>query len=270
MKFKHNKKRNTAFLYEALIKELTHSVIKKEAAKQDIIKNILKEFFSKGKLLKRELDIYTSLMEMGNVDQHSCQRMMHEVRKDFMSLDRKSIFNEQTRLIKIINESLSNNIFATFLNNYRDIATIGQFFNSNNMPAKQRILIEDKTYSILMNKKAAEDTIKHIDNLTLKTFVNKFNEAYQHSLTDEQKKLLTNYITSFANNGVELKAFINEEVHRMKEQINKNIEQDIYVDQFNKILQKVNGFSKKPINEETIKDIFYIQDLLHEVAKNDS
>ena len=39
MKMKHNKKRNTAFLYESLIKELTKSLVNKdEEKKQQIIK----------------------------------------------------------------------------------------------------------------------------------------------------------------------------------------------------------------------------------------
>ncbi len=34
MKLKHNKKRNTAFLYEALVKELTKAVVNKEYRKK--------------------------------------------------------------------------------------------------------------------------------------------------------------------------------------------------------------------------------------------
>jgi hypothetical protein len=33
-KFKHNKKRNSAFLYEVLIQELTKAVLSKDAEKQ--------------------------------------------------------------------------------------------------------------------------------------------------------------------------------------------------------------------------------------------
>ena len=54
MKFKHNKKRNTAFLYEALIQEYTRAIINTEPQIQKNVKNILKEFFSKGKVLHEE------------------------------------------------------------------------------------------------------------------------------------------------------------------------------------------------------------------------
>ena len=45
MKLKHNKKRNTAFIFEALVKELTKSVIKKNDAKKRQIAGIIKEHF---------------------------------------------------------------------------------------------------------------------------------------------------------------------------------------------------------------------------------
>ena len=44
MKMKHNKKRNTAFLYESLIKELTRSIIRKENKKKDKIVEMKKIF----------------------------------------------------------------------------------------------------------------------------------------------------------------------------------------------------------------------------------
>jgi len=37
MKMKHNKKRNTAFLYECLIKELTKTIVRKEIDKKEKI-----------------------------------------------------------------------------------------------------------------------------------------------------------------------------------------------------------------------------------------
>ena len=38
-KMKHNKKRNTAFLYEALVKELTKTVVEKDNNKKNIMNN---------------------------------------------------------------------------------------------------------------------------------------------------------------------------------------------------------------------------------------
>ena len=57
VRHKHNKKRNTAFLYEALIKELTESIVRKNEEKKKNIVTILKEHFRKGTLLRKELNL---------------------------------------------------------------------------------------------------------------------------------------------------------------------------------------------------------------------
>jgi hypothetical protein len=45
-KIKHNKKRNTIFLYEALVRELTKATVEKNPRRRKTILNIVKEHFS--------------------------------------------------------------------------------------------------------------------------------------------------------------------------------------------------------------------------------
>ena len=54
MKQKHNKKRNTAFLYEALIKEITKAVVEKNIELKNKIVFIVKESFKKNSFLHME------------------------------------------------------------------------------------------------------------------------------------------------------------------------------------------------------------------------
>ncbi len=136
------------------------------------------------------------------------------------------------------------------------------------MPARQRIILEDKAYNLLSSKDEERKEFQHIDNLTFKSFINKFNETYKNTLREEQRTLLTHYITSFANNGVELKSYINEELTRIRSEVNNIIKEGVFVEKFNLILEKINDFGAAPIDEEKIKEVFYLQDLIHEVNKN--
>ncbi len=45
MKQKHNKKRNTAFIFEALIRELTKAIVAKDEKKKKTIVRLVKENF---------------------------------------------------------------------------------------------------------------------------------------------------------------------------------------------------------------------------------
>src|SRR6056300_1740275 len=211
---KHNKKRNTAFLYECLIRELTKAVIKEDKSRQTKVKGLLKEFFSKGKVLKQELDIYRSLMETKEAKEDFSRRLLQESKVDFDKLDRKAVFNEQTVLINKINKALGSKTFANFVPNYKDLATLGLFFQNDNLNAKKRIMLENKMVNFLSRKEEALNEMKHIDNLEFSMFVKRFNETYKNSLLKEQKELLGNFIVSFSDNGLGLKVYLNEEVGR--------------------------------------------------------
>ena len=47
-KFRHNKKRNTAFLYEVLCNELTKTIVAKNTPRQALIMRVIQEHFHKG------------------------------------------------------------------------------------------------------------------------------------------------------------------------------------------------------------------------------
>ena len=265
---KHNKKRNTAFLYESLIKELTKAVIKKDNAKKHTILLIIKENFYKHSILWKELQLYKSIIEnKDSMTKEFTDRFLFETKKDYNTLDRKKVFNEQTKLISQINQKLSNSVFKNFISNYKDIATIGSWFQDNTSNVKNRLIVETQVRSVLLPTKTQKKEMKHIDNLTYKTFVQKFNETYKRTLKENQKTLLTNYITSFSDNGLGLKVFVNEEVTVIKNKIHEIINTDVHTDNKEKLSQVLNvleNFNKRPLDEKMVKKLFYIQDLIGE------
>ena len=213
---KHNKKRNTAFLYECLVKELTKAVVRKDDDLKLKITEVIKENFKKGTILKKDLEIYNSLLEgTGQSEYANALRVIYEIKRDYDNIDRKAVFNAQTKLIKQMNESFNSGIWNNFIGNYKNIATADMFFKQDKLPAKKRLLIEHRVVEF-RKETLTESKMKHIDNLTYKTFVNKFNDTYAESLREEQRELLTNFIISFSDNGVGLKSFINEEIHRLR------------------------------------------------------
>ena len=269
---KHNKKRNTAFLYECLIRELTKAILKEDKQRQTKVKGLLREFFAKGKPLAKELDLYKSLLESKELNQDFSRRLMVETKKDFDTLDRKDIFNEQTALINKINKALGNKAFSNFVPNYKDLATIGLYFQNSNLGAKKRIMLEDKVVGYLTRLDESQTEMKPVDQLEFKMFVKRFNETYEHSLLREQKDLLSNFIVSFSDNGLGLKSFINDEIGRLKESVSSYIDDsDTPLNEnFKKVKSKLDNYSKRPVDSKMVEEVFYIQDLLAEVKRNAS
>ena len=83
---KHNKKRNTAFLYETLVKEMTRAALQSDAKAKIAIASILKEHFHVNSLLHKELNLYKTLCEVRNVERHTAEKILTEVKRVYDTL----------------------------------------------------------------------------------------------------------------------------------------------------------------------------------------
>ena len=132
-------------------------------------------------------------------------------------------------------------------------------------------MLENTLVNYLSKNNVVLTEMKHLDNLEYKTFVKKFNNAYDRTLRKEQKDLLTNYIVSFSDNGVGLKSFLNEEIGRLKNAVQQEIlggTNEAIKQNFKKVKVKLDNYTQNPVNQQMVEEIFYIQDLIAEISKN--
>lgn len=274
-KLKHNKKRNTAFLYESLVKELTRAVVNKDNETKTKIVSICKEFFSAGKILKKELELYSVLNESAELDQRFAERLIPEVVRLHSELDKEDLYNEQTKLISKINKTLTPNIYNNFLPDYKNLATIYQIFNTS-APVKERILLEQNLLTSLTsnNSKSAElKNMQSVDNIVFTSFAKKFNEKYGTTLIKEQKELLSYYVMSGTDDGVSLKIYLNEEISRLKAGITQLLQTEEFTnnafltEKTNKLFDKIETFKTRPVDHQMLTDILKIQEFVSEATK---
>jgi hypothetical protein len=263
VKVKHNKKRNTAFLYETLVRELTKSIVNKDNQRRKVIVDILKEHFGKNSVLHKELDVYKSLYESKGLENNTATRLIQEARRVYHSLNSQDIFNQQTQVINKINKQLEPSVFSTFLPNYKDLATISQLFDDN-VSIKQRVLLEQQVENILCsNEVVQENKMRPIDNLIYKQVIKKFNEKYSSTLLEEQKTLFSKYILSYADNNVDFLVYLNEEISRIKNIINKS--DNLNDADKQKLNNKIEEFKSKPVDKEIIESVLSFQSLVKEL-----
>jgi len=271
MKLKHNKKRNTAFLFETLVRELTRAVIRKDTKTKKAVTEILKEHFGAGTLLYRELDLYRSLCESYSLTGASATRLLTEVREEYKKLDAKKIFVEQSAAIRRMHKELPKEMFDTFVPNYKNLATVYQIFNGEVSPAK-RILLEEIVLESMTAKTLKDgDGSPQVDNLVIKNFIKKFNQKYAGMLGEGQSRLLQNYILSFSDNAVGLKSFLNEELGRLKDILTAGLRMDEIkkdeemIKKTNKVLEILESFKKNKISRKALMQVLKIQDLVKEI-----
>ena len=269
MKFKHNKKRNTALLYEYLVKELTRCVLKEDKTTKNKIVAILTEFFQKNSILAKELSIYKSLSEPSLLPRETAEKIVAESKKQFDSLDRKKIFKEQTRLIKEIKSSIKSDIFSNFVPQYKSLATIYQLFNLDASP-KKRVLLEEKVVDLMTTPSESNELEVPVhNNLVFKKFIEGFNKQYGDSLLREQKELLNKYIVSSVDeNSIELKLFVNEELGRIRDVISTIDDNSLFKSKTQKVFEAIDSFKQVKIDSAAIEKILHLQQLAGEIQSN--
>ena len=269
--FKHNKKRNTAFLYECLVRELTKSMLEKNETKRNAVLMVLREYFSQDTALSTELKIYRSFEE-NSVEEKYTEKFLNEAKLKHMSINKKDLFNEQSSLINTINKKLGFSVYGNFVPNYKNLATLSQIFNDKT-PIKEKVLLEEtvKKHITLKEETKEQKLINNMDNLTYKTFVKKFNEQYDSKLLKEQKELLNKYVKSTTDNALELKVFLNEEIYRLKEGVNKASKmEEILQDKFmskkvESLKDFLENFKNQEVTQESLSNIMKIQQFVYEV-----
>lgn len=268
---KHNKKRNSAFLYEALTREATRATLQKDSEKVKLITQLIKESFRSDTEMGKELRLYREL-EKDTVDEDIADKFLIEVKNRHDKLDKKKIFVEQSNIISVINKKLGVSVYNNFIPSYKQIATISQIF-SDSTGVKEKILLESSIIDFIKKKDVVTEqkSLKPIDNLVYNTFAKKFNEKYS-SLLSEQKQMLTNYVGSFADEGLQFKAYLNEEIGRMKKEIQTIKTFDVIAsdalltEKSEKLLEYLNGFNKvREVKEDTLQKLMKIQQFIHEV-----
>jgi hypothetical protein len=272
-KFKHNKKRNSAFIYEALIQELTRAVLDKNIQKQHEIKAIIKESFNRNTESYKELKLYKAITETNGISGQVAERVLNEVKLRHQNIDKDKLLQEQNVILKKIKKNFENDVFSNFVPNYKNLASISQIF-SQNITVKSKVLLEKNIVDTMTVDNQKETELKPIDNLVFKSFTKRFNEEYGDKLLQEQKELLTRYITSFDNNGIELKVYLEEEIGRLKEAVKKSFDtEEIQQDQTmqtnaNKVLEMLESYKARKPDQQMIQEISKIQSLVREFQQD--
>ena len=271
MKLRHNKKRNTAFLYEVLVRHLTKSVLNKDAEKKKKIIDVIKEHFCGGSALREELEIYNAVITEDRYDYHTAERILFEAKKAFLKVDKEQLFVEQSNLIKAINQALSKEAYSIFVPNYKSLASLQQIFNDQ-VPIKTKVLLETKIIRALAGRQnSIKKKMPTVDNIVYQTFVKKFNKQYSDDLLEEQKSLLNKYIGSFSDNGLGLKLFLNEEIARLRTLVEGLLKKDEVLlqeetsEKIKEVLVVIDDFKNQEVDQQLVEKVLKIQSLVNEI-----
>ncbi len=227
MKVKHSKFKNTAILFELLVKQITQEVLSNST--KNVSEKIIKEFFSSNKELAKELKLYNQIVKEKYSSIDDAKLFLEEVAKERVKLDENKLNREKYNLIKTIKESYDLDKFlSSNLQNYKLLASVYKVFETKTLGRKVEIRdFIDSNNTILEHITHKKISSKQADNLyesfrqqsedlrllTYKLLIENFNKKYSN-LDDSQKGLLREFINNVTNTSTFPK-FIEEETKKV-------------------------------------------------------
>jgi hypothetical protein len=222
---KHSKFRNTGFLFELLVRQVTSDIL---SNRKSIAEGLLKKYFNSKTELANELKLYQFIVNEKYNNENRAERFIDAVIDNRKKLDEKKILKEKYNLIKEIKENYQiDDFLKSQVPNYKVLASVYKIFEFNlntenaydpkDFVNTKFSLVEHLIAKPISNAKvvdkineALKKEDKEIRLLTYKMLVENFNKKYK-SLNERQKGILKEYINSFTNSE-NLKLFIANEV----------------------------------------------------------
>jgi tellurite resistance protein len=229
---KHSKFKNTGFIFELLVRQITSEIMSGKTNSK--AEKILKEFFSSKKELSKELKLYQYLINEKYNSESKAEKFVETVCEARKRLDEQKITKEKYNLIKQIKETYNIDEFTKSpISNYKSLASIYKVFEATitkesfepkDIVNSKFTIVENMINSSIENKdKKVNDRVfeeykkqdEEVRMLSYKMLVENFNKKY-NNLSEEQKRLLKEYINNINNTG-KLKEYVTNEVNSLSE-----------------------------------------------------
>ena len=256
-KLKHSKYKNTAILFEILVRKLTSESMTTDKSKTI---DIIKKYFGKNTELSKELQLYNSLIKEQFDSEAKALDFIRTCKDVHVKLNKSLLKRQRYNLVKeISNNFVFDKISKIRISNYKTLASIYMLFEYEDKDNPKQLL-ECKSnivnHTMLTSKPdTKKDKVietfksqnKDLRLLAYKMLVDKFNEKYS-GLNEAQKDLLNQYITH-VNDSESLKLYFEKIIPGIKKEL--KIESKKITDKVTQI--KVNKLSEMLCNVETIK-----------------
>jgi hypothetical protein len=230
-KIKHSKFKNTGFIFELLVRQITAEVM---SSSKSVAEKLLKEHFNSKQELSKELKLYQYLINEKYNSESKAEQFINTILEARKKIDEKKLTKEKYNLIKQIKETYDLDEFIKSpISNYKTLASIYKIFETvttdvqyepTDIVSARFTIAENIINSSIQNKDVKikdavlEEYRKQDEDLravSYKLLVESFNNKYSN-LTNDQKGLLREYINNINNTG-KLNEYVSNEVTKLIE-----------------------------------------------------
>lgn len=276
---KHSKYKNTAILFEMLVRKLTSETLTSD---KTVTVEIIKKYFGKNTVLSKELQLYNSLIKESFKTEAQTLEFIRSCKAAHDKLNKSSLRRQRYNLVKEISENFDfQKISKIRINNYKELASVYKIFeytesdNPKQLVECKNVIVE---YMVTDNKTSNQKNVvlekykshdKDVRLLAYKLLVDKFNKKYS-SLDENQKQVLNKYIVH-VNDTESLKTYLEGILPNIKKELKEQVSKindpvtKIKVDKLSEMLCNVKTI--KTVNESHILSILRYFDLIKELKQ---
>ncbi len=285
-KIKHSKFKNTGFIFELLVRQITSEIM---SSNKSVAEKILKEHFNSKKELSKELKLYQYLINEKYNSEAKAGQFINTILEARKRLDEKKLTKEKYNLIKEIKETYGLDEFIKSpISNYKTLASIYKIFevattdeqyDPTDVVSSRFTIAENIINTSIQNKDAKikdavlEEYRKQDEDLravSYKLLVESFNNKYKN-LSTEQKTLLREYINNINNTG-KLNQFVNTEVTNLVEslkEVSTKISDKVTKIKLTETISNIKKIkSVKKIKEQHLSAMMMTYELVNELKNN--
>ena len=233
----HNKKRNTALLYEFLVRTISSALVEGDKRKSSTALRIIRKHYRPGTHLYKEFRLFNALVKTTISSDSIVTSILSEARAAANGTDVDALAREKSLLIRNINHMLKDdNFYDQPIAEYRLYATIQTLLNEWRKPAGTADITSLANYEnqlrewLLVEKKKEDhvliDETPGTTRLVMKMMMKKMNEKYSVTLNNEQREIIKAYAFSSTDESQSsIKKRLKETRINLLESIDRYVEQ---------------------------------------------
>ena len=274
---KHNKQKNVGVLFEVLNHAVLDEVAQNNIPKAQKLFSLLRENFVKSTEISKAYKVYSQFLYSEARNVYFASKFVENLKKEYnKSVSHKKLQVElRTLMENIANVTDKKKLLKTSIPNYKTLASFHVKLHEHDqyLTSRETLAIDQNLFEHLIENQEAKrvrDRRGQFDNISRKSLeevqtgklslilaIQKFDEAYKHLLTKEQKDYLIKYYTS--SDSADFKDWICKKVDALLDEVSDKsmtIEDKDIKRKIELVTEKLNGIAEQPsVTTGNLRDI---------------
>ena len=274
---KHNKQKNVGVLFEILNHAVLTEVSKNNPTKAHKLFSLLRENFVKSTEISKAYKIYSQFLYSEARNYYFASRFVENLKKEFnTTVESEKLGAELNILMEALSQVANKKeLLKIKIPNYKTLASFHIKLHEDDqyLTSRETLQLDESLFEHLIENQEAKRVRERrgrfegetnfsleeaqTGKLSLILAIQKFDEAYKHLLTKEQKNYLVKYYTSSDSN--EFKKWICEKVDSLLDEVSDKaltIEDEKIKEKIGLVTEKLQGIAKQPtVTTSNLKDI---------------